>query len=60
MLGRRNRKRATRYDKTRHHSRHLKLVLPTQGLIRLAIRYDKFAANFLSGVALANGVAFWI
>ena len=27
---------------------------------RIATRYDKFAANFLSGVALANALAFWL
>ena len=27
---------------------------------RIATRYDKLAANFLSGVALATTVAFWL
>ena len=27
---------------------------------RVATRYDKLAANFLSGVALATAVAFWL
>jgi transposase len=27
---------------------------------RVATRYDKLAANFLSGVALANAIAFWL
>ena len=27
---------------------------------RVATRYDKLAANFLSGVALATAIAFWL
>jgi transposase len=27
---------------------------------RVATRYDKLAANFLSGVALATALAFWL
>ena len=27
---------------------------------RVAARYDKLAANFLSGVALATAIAFWL
>jgi len=30
------------------------------GLRRQRTRYDKLAANFLSGVALATAIAFWL
>lgn len=46
--GRRSRKRAIRYDQERQDFR------------RVATRYDKLAANFLSGVALATAIAFWL
>jgi hypothetical protein len=48
-MGRASRKRAIRYDRERYKRRH-----------RVATRYDKLPANFLSGVALATALAFWL
>lgn len=60
--GRSNRKRKIAYDKTRYRDRHL--IENAFGRIkdfrRVATRYDKLARNFLSAVALAILVAFWI
>jgi transposase len=60
--GRRNRKRAVRYDKNRHRGRRLieNAFCRLKDFRRVATRYDKLAANFLSGVALATAVAFWL
>ena len=60
--GRRNRKRAVRYDKRRYRDRHLveNAFCRLKDFRRVATRYDKLAANFLSGVALATAVAFWL
>ena len=60
--GRRNRKRAVRYDKKRYRERHLveNAFCHLKDHRRIATRYDKLAANFLSGVALATAVAFWL
>ena len=60
--GRRNRKRAIRYDKQRYRDRHLveNAFCRLKDFRRVATRYDKLAANFLSGVALATAVAFWL
>lgn len=60
--GRRNRKRAIRYDKQRYRERHLveNAFCRLKEFRRVATRYDKFATNFLSGVALATAIAFWI
>lgn len=60
--GRRNRKRAIRYDKQRYRERHLveNAFCRLKDFRRVATRYDKLANNFLSGVALATAVAFWI
>ena len=60
--GRRNRKRAIRYDKNRYRSRHLieNAFCRLKDFRRIHTRYDKLAANFLSGVALATAVAFWL
>jgi transposase len=60
--GRRNRKRAVRYDKQRYRDRHLieNAFCRLKDFRRVATRYDKLAANFLSGVALATAVAFWL
>jgi transposase len=59
--GRRNPKRAIRYDK-RYRDRHLfeNAFCRLKDFRRIATRYDKLAANFLSGVALATAVAFWL
>jgi transposase len=60
--GRRNRKRIIRYDKDRYRGRHLieNAFCRLKDFRRVATRYDKLAANFLSGVALATALAFWL
>ncbi len=60
--GRRNRKRAIRYDQQRYRGRHLieKAFCRIKDFRRVATRYDKLAANFLSGVALVTALAFWL
>jgi transposase len=60
--GRCNRKRAVRYDKQRYRGRHLieNAFCRLKDFRRVATRYDKLAANFLSAVALATAVAFWL
>ena len=60
--GRRSRKRAVRYDKQRYRDRHLieNAFCRLKDFRRVATRYDKLASNFLSGVALATAVAFWL
>lgn len=60
--GRRNRKRAIRYDQERYRDRHLieNAFCRMKDFRRVATRYDKLAANFLSGVALATAIAFWL
>jgi transposase len=59
--GRRNRRRAIRYDKDRYRGRHLveNACCRLKDFRRAATRYDKLAANVLSGVALAAAIAFW-
>jgi transposase len=56
--GQRNRKRTIRYDKDRCRGRHLieNAFCRLKGYRRVATRYDKLAANFLSGVALATAI----
>jgi transposase len=60
--GRCNRKRTIRYDKQRYCGRHLveNAFCRLKDFRRVATRYDKLAANFLSAVALATAVAFWL
>jgi transposase len=60
--GRAGRKRKIVYDKSRYHDRHLieNAFCRIKDFRRVATRYDKLAANFLSTVALATLVAFWI
>ena len=60
--GRTNRKRRVRYDKTRYRDRHFveNAFCRLKDFRRVATRYDKLAINFLSAVALAAIVAFWI
>lgn len=60
--GRRNRKRSIRYDEQRYRSRHLieNAFCRLKDFRRVHTRYDKLAANFLSAVALATAVAFWL
>jgi len=60
--GRRNRKRTIRYDKDRYRGRHLieNAFCRLKDFRRVATRYDKLADNFLSGVAIATALAFWL
>ena len=60
--GRCNRKRSVRYNKTRYKERHLieNAFCRLKDFRRIHTRYDKLAANFLSAVALATAVAFWL
>ena len=60
--GRRNRKRSIRHDTERYRRRHLieNAFCRLKDFRRVATRYDKLAANFLSGVALATACAFWL
>ena len=60
--GRSNRKRQIRYDTKRYKSRHLieNAFCRLKDFRRVATRYDKLARNFLSAVALATLVAFWL
>lgn len=58
--GWRNRKRIIRYDKERYRGRHLieNAFCRLKDLRRVATRYDKLAANFLSSLAVATALAF--
>ncbi|MDR6789244.1 transposase [Sphingomonas sp. BE138] len=60
--GRRNRKRAIRYDKDRYRGRHLieNAFCRLKDFNRVATRYDKLASIFLSGVAIATARPFWL
>ena len=60
--GRNNRKRQVHYDKARYRERHLieNSNCRIKDFRRVATRYDKLAINFLSAVALATILAFWI
>ena len=60
--GRQNRKRTIRYDKDRYCGRHLieNAFCRLKDFRRVATRYDKLAANFLSGLAIATALAFWL
>jgi transposase len=60
--GRSNRKRQVLYDRTLYRERHRveNAFCRIKDYRRVATRYDKLAANFLSGVALAILVAFWL
>lgn len=60
--GRRNRQRAIRCDQKRYRDRHLveNAFCRLKDFRRVATRYDKLAANFLSSVALATAIAFWL
>lgn len=60
--GRSNRKRRVRLDVRRYRDRHLveNAFCRLKDFRRVATRYDKLAVNFLSAVALAAVVAFWI
>lgn len=56
------RKRKIRYDRDRYKDRHLieNAFCRVKDLRRIVTRHDKLAADFLSGVALANAPAFWM
>lgn len=60
--GRSNRKRRIVYDKARCCDRHLieNAFCRLKDFRRVATRYDKLAANFLSAVALAALLAYWL
>ncbi len=60
--GRCNRKKAIRYDKRRYKDRWMveAAFCRLKDFRRIATRYDKLARNFLSAVALATTVAFWV
>jgi transposase len=58
----RSRKRAICYDKERYRGRHLieNAFCCLKDFRRIHTRYDKLVANFLSGVALATAITFWL
>jgi len=60
--GRVNRKRPIRHDRRRYRDRwRIEAVFcRLKDFRRIATRYDKLAKNFLSAVALAAAVAFWL
>jgi transposase len=60
--GRITRNRTIAYDRTRYRDRRLveNAFCRLKDFRRVATRYDKLAANFLSTVALATLVAFWL
>lgn len=60
--GRSGRKRKVPYDRERYKDRHLveNAFCRLKDFRRVATRHDKHAANFLSGVALATPLAFWL
>ncbi len=60
--GRSNRKRAVRHDPERYRGRHLieNAFCRLKDFRRVATRYDMLARNYLSGVALAAALAFWM
>ncbi|HEY0909410.1 MAG TPA: transposase, partial [Bradyrhizobium sp.] len=51
-----------RHDRERYRSRHLieNAFCRLKDFRRIATRYDKLATNFLSGVALATALTFWL
>lgn len=60
--GRSNRKKPIRYDETRYRGRWRieAAFCRLKDFRRVATRYDKLARNFLSAVALATLIAFWV
>lgn len=60
--GRITRKKKVALDKKRYRDRHLieNAFCRLKDFRRIATRYDKLAANFLSALALAAILAFWI
>jgi len=60
--GRCNRKKPIRHDEIRYRSRWRieAAFCRLKDFRRIATRYDKLARNFLSAVALATLIAFWV
>lgn len=60
--GRSNRKKPIRYDEVRYRDRWRieAAFCRLKDFRRVATRYDKLARNFLSAVALATIIAFWV
>jgi transposase len=60
--GRSNRKKPIRYDEHRYRERWRieAAFCRLKDFRRIATRYDRLAANFLSAVALAITIAFWV
>jgi transposase len=60
--GRSNRKKPIVIDDDRYRERHLieNAFCRLKDFRRVATRYDKLAANFLSAVALAALIAYWL
>ncbi len=60
--GRITRKKKIAYDRSRYRDRHLieNAFCRLKDFRRVATRYDKLAANFLSAVVLAAILAFWL
>lgn len=60
--GRKNRKRAIRYDQNRCKDpwRVEAMFCRLKDFRRVATRYDKLARNYLSAVILAAAVAYWL
>lgn len=60
--GRITRKKKIPLDKKRYRDRHLieNAFCRLKDFRRVATRYDKLAANFMSAVALAATLAFWL
>ena len=60
--GRIHRKRKIAYNNRRYCDRHMSenAFCRLKDFRHVATRYDKFACNFLSAVALATLIAFWV
>jgi len=60
--GRPNRTRAIRYDQERYRGRNLieNAFCRLKDFRRVATRNNRLATNFLSGLALATTIAFWL
>ncbi len=62
ILGRKSRGKAAPYDKRRYRRRNRIEIMfvRLKDWRRVAKRYDRCAKNFLSAVALAAKVSFWL
>ena len=60
--GRKSRKRKIRFDKTRYKSRWMveAVFCRLKDFRRIATRYDKLARNYVSAIAIATIVAYWL